>query len=392
MSTITDQQITEYVEAHIGTFHDKRLEALTELRLSELLIKNPYLLRSKNLVVASDLVKSLLDAYLSSQEETMFGDFLEGLAIYVAEQVHNGQKSSTTGIDLEFTKDGARYLVSIKSGPNWGNSSQIAKMRDNFDAAARVIRQGNSTANVIAVNGCCYGRDSKPAKRGYLKYCGQDFWELISDDRDLFTRIIEPLGHNAKERNEDFVQRYGAVINRFTQEFIAQFCDSAGAVDWDKLVRYSSAATPILTFPADKRIVNQLRGIANVCDVLRQWGYDDLSNRVVALASCHEIDNRASSLNLGSLKGLMMLLGTVKSDAPINLTASAEGLITSEWLFADHRRAAIAFQDVDRVTVEATYANGDPIRIRQSRTGFSQRRTIVRILVEQGFFTMRPAE
>ena len=244
MSTIADQQITKYVESHIGTFHDKRLEALNKLRLSNLLRrKNPYLFRSKDLVAVSDLIKSLLDAHLSSQEETLFGDFLEGLAIYVAEQVHNGLKSSATGIELEFVKDGARYIVSIKSGPNWGNSSQITKMRDNFTTAARVIRQGNATVNVVAVNGCCYGRDSKPDKGGYFKYCGQDFWELISNDVDFYTRIIEPLGHNAKQRNDDFAKRYGAVINRLCAEFTKQFCDQSGAIDWNKLVAFSSAKT-----------------------------------------------------------------------------------------------------------------------------------------------------
>lgn len=175
MNTITDAQITSYVEAHIGAFHDKRLEALNRLALPDLLVKNPYLFRSKNLVIASDLVKSLLDTYLSSQEETLFGDFLEGLAIYVAEQVHNGLKSGATGIDLEFVKGGARYIVSIKSGPNWGNSSQVDRMKDNFTTAARIIRQGNATTNVIAINGCCYGRDANPDKGGYFKYCGQDF-------------------------------------------------------------------------------------------------------------------------------------------------------------------------------------------------------------------------
>ena len=243
MNVITDQQITKYVEAHIGTFHDKRLEALNKLRLNVLLRrKNPYLFGSKNLVAVSDLIKSLLDAHLSSQEETLFGDFLEGLAIYVAEQVHSGLKSSATGIDLEFIKDGARYIVSVKSGPNWGNSSQIAKMRDNFNTATRVIRQGNATANVIAVNGCCYGRDAKPNKGNYFKYCGQDFWELISNDRDFYTRIIEPLGHKAKQRNNDFSKQYAAVINRLCAEFTKQFCDQGGVIDWNKLVAFSSAA------------------------------------------------------------------------------------------------------------------------------------------------------
>ena len=64
---------------------------------------------------------------------------------------------------------------------------------------------------------------------------------MISDDPDLFTRIIEPLGHNAKKRNEQFAKDYGAVINRFSLEFTKNFCDQSGAIDWPKLVKYSSA-------------------------------------------------------------------------------------------------------------------------------------------------------
>ena len=140
MTSISDKQITAYVEDNIGTFHDKRQESLNKLRLEDLLErKNPYLFKSKNMTVAADLVRSVLDAHLSSQEETMFGDFLEGLAIYVAEITHGGQKSTATGIDLEFSANNARYIVSIKSRPNWGNSSQIARLKDNFTNAASTV-------------------------------------------------------------------------------------------------------------------------------------------------------------------------------------------------------------------------------------------------------------
>ena len=245
MKAITDEQITAYVEANIGTFHDKKLEALNQIQLRSLLRrKNPYLFKSKNITIASDLIRSLLDAHLSSQEETLFGDFLEGLAVHVAEIVHSGQKSATTGIDLEFSTGEARYIVSIKSGPNWGNSSQIAKMKDHFSTATRVIRQGNRTANVIAVNGCCYGRDTSPDKGTYFKYCGQDFWELISGDAEFYKRIIEPLGHNAKRRNQSFSKRYGAVINRLSNEFTNWFCAEDGSIDWPRLVAFNSAKGP----------------------------------------------------------------------------------------------------------------------------------------------------
>ena len=242
MNLISDAQIFAYVEAHIGGFHQRRLDSLNKLTLHQLLSrKNPYLFKSKNLAVAADLIRTLLDAHLSSQEEEMFGEFLEGLAVYVAETAYGGWKSSTTGIDLEMEKDGARYLVSIKSGPNWGNSSQVTKMRDNFRTATRTIRQGNPAANVVAINGCCYGRHSKPDKGDYFKYCGQEFWELISADPEIYTRIIEPLGHQAKERNDAFNRDYGTVINRLTAQFTANFCDDSGAIDWPKLVAFSSA-------------------------------------------------------------------------------------------------------------------------------------------------------
>ena len=124
-------------------------------------------------------MKSLLDAYLSSQEEGIFGGFLEDLAIFVNQQAYGGWKSAAEGIDLEFTKDNVRYIVSIKSGPNWGNSSQIKKMKGHFTQAQKILRQKNKGLHIRAVNGCCYGRDSKPDKGAYHKYCGQKFWKLF---------------------------------------------------------------------------------------------------------------------------------------------------------------------------------------------------------------------
>ena len=118
MGKIENKDVISYIEKNISTFHGKRLVNLEALKLSKILKKkNPYLFKAKNIHTAQDLVKPLLDAHLSSQEETIFGDFLEGLAIFICEKVYKGRKSSTTGIDLEFDKDEIRYVVSIKSGP-----------------------------------------------------------------------------------------------------------------------------------------------------------------------------------------------------------------------------------------------------------------------------------
>ena len=184
-----------------------------------------------------------MPVYLHKKRQFLV-DSLEGLAIFVCSKVYNGQKSSAEGIDLEFEKDNRRYIVSIKSGPNWGNSSQVKKLRDNFRQAKRILGTNRLSTNVVAVNGCCYGKDRKPDKGDYLKLCGQKFWEFISGDNNLYTDIIEPLGHQAKERNEEFIQEYAKVINKFTAEFIGKFCDADGNMLWEEIVKFNSAETP----------------------------------------------------------------------------------------------------------------------------------------------------
>ncbi len=91
------------------------------------------------------------------------------------------------------------------------------------------------------IKGCCYGRDKKPDKSDYLKLCGQRFWEFISGDENLYIEIIEPLGHKAKEKNEEFTEEYAKVINRFTREFATEYCDESGSILWEKLVKFNSS-------------------------------------------------------------------------------------------------------------------------------------------------------
>lgn len=241
MAKLKLNDVTRYVEENIGTFHQKRIESLNKLKLKTVLKrKNPYLFKAKHLLTAGEIVQGIVDAFISSNEETIFGDWLEGLAIFINQKVFNGWKSGITGIDLEFDKDTIRYIVSIKSGPNWGNSRQISKMKSDFSTAKKTLRTSNSKLSIIAINGCCYGKNSNPDKGDHFKYCGQEFWEFISGNEQLYTEIIEPLGHKSKERNDEFKKSYARMINKFTQEFIQDFCYENGDINWNKLVQFNS--------------------------------------------------------------------------------------------------------------------------------------------------------
>lgn len=248
MKPLSFDKVNQFASENIVGFHKKRINALERLQLVNLLRKNPYLFRAKNIQTAGELMKGLLDALLSSSEEKFFGDFLEDLAIFIASQTCDGRKSTAPGVDLEFENKGIHYIVSVKSGPNWGNSSQQSKLAEDLQKAALRLKQSQFKKNVQPVLGICYGKTRTSYLRGYLKAVGQNFWYLISENENLYTDIIEPIGYRAKEHNRAFDDERARVENRFTKEFIDQYCKNDGAIDWVRLVEFNSKNYDLDTF------------------------------------------------------------------------------------------------------------------------------------------------
>jgi hypothetical protein len=195
------------VEAHVNegvvTFHHMRCKSLAEIRLKQVLKKKGlHLYRARNIWVAGDLVKSVLDDLVSSFDETVFRQFLDDIALFIVNKAERGAESASGDHEAEFTYRDNHHVVSVKMG------------------------QG-------------YGKTRTARARGYRKIVGQDFWYFISGKENLYTDIIEPLGHRAKEHNDEFVKQKEIVINLFTQEFMADYCTN-GSIDWRKLVEFNS--------------------------------------------------------------------------------------------------------------------------------------------------------
>ena len=243
MEKMNLHDVQEYVNENIANYHFHQIKLLKKLTFNKLLKENPYLLASKNITnitTVAQLIEGLLEAFLSSSEDKLFGDFLEGLAVFIAGKTCGGHKSAATGVDLEFINNGTHYLVSVKSGPNWGNSSQQNRLQQDLQKAVASVKQSRSGADVEAVLGICYGKTKTSYLRGYLKLVGQNFWHFISENRDLYTDIIDPIRYRANQHSDTFSDGKSSVINRLTIEFISKFCDDTGAIDWESFVEWNS--------------------------------------------------------------------------------------------------------------------------------------------------------
>jgi site-specific DNA-methyltransferase (cytosine-N4-specific) len=248
-------------------YHERLMYLRCNMNLKEILSrKNPYLLKAKNISSSDELVRSIVEAFLSSQEETMFGNKLESFAVYVSSKLDNGFKSELPSIDLEFERDDNYYIVGIKSGTNWANSDQAARMKDNFKTARGYLTKIKGVRkNIIPVNGCIYGKNAKLFKahqedpeKSFYRVAGQDFWQFISGDKEFYKEIIKPIEDEAQERDRAFKEAFDGKINAMSMEFSSIFTfrdpERLGVIDWEKIVEYiSGRGKTAIAFPKEEK-------------------------------------------------------------------------------------------------------------------------------------------
>jgi len=240
-NTLDMAEITTFANKSIQFFHKSKLDKIKTLKLKNILRKkNPYLFKAKGIQSANELVSGIVEAAISSSEETLFGQFLEDLALFIASSTYGATKSSSNGLDLEFVHEGEHNLVSVKSGVNWGNSSQHKELDANFRKAKQTLMQSGHVKHVKAVLGIAYGKTKYRYTGVYHKYVGQQFWHFISGSESLYIDIIEPIGYMAKEKNEAYYSEKAKAVNLLVKELLSDFCLEDGGIDWEKLVRFNS--------------------------------------------------------------------------------------------------------------------------------------------------------
>ena len=62
----------------------------------------------------------------------------------------------------------------------------------------------------------------------------------MSGKETFYTDIIEPLGYEAKEMNDDFNKKKAELVNQMTKKFSEEYCNDQGVILWKKIVEFNS--------------------------------------------------------------------------------------------------------------------------------------------------------
>lgn len=239
---MSPSELEELVKQGLERFYERRIANLSRLQLFDVLRrKNPYLLRAVGISSASELVQDLLKQHILASDETIFGDaFVEPIALAVS----GGKKSSAEGVDIEVEADTSYKAISVKSGPNIFNSSQVRKMNEQFDTLKRrldqYLRQIGKQFDPIL--GSAYGyRDLPPTgNRRYRHIAGQAFWEELTGDPDFYLKLIHLMKEYPEQHRRRFEMELDKATNRFVRDLLNEFAEDDGTLNWEKLVKYNS--------------------------------------------------------------------------------------------------------------------------------------------------------
>jgi hypothetical protein len=236
---INAQELEQEIARCLEIFYNSRLLCLEKLSLRKVLTKkNPYLYRALGVENASEIVEQILAAFVISSDETIFGNcFFEPLARLAS----GGKVSDAEGVDFAVELPDGYLAVAVKSGPNWGNRDQHKRQSTNFDALRNRLYKIQKRFDPLV--GQCYGQQSsEPTENSrFRRRSGQAFWQEITGDPEFYLRIVRLMDDVPARNRPKYRILWDQAVNRFTAEFIRDFCDTTGAIDWDKLVALSSA-------------------------------------------------------------------------------------------------------------------------------------------------------
>lgn len=205
-----------------------RHNALKKLSINNLNF-NPFLLRVLNLDSPKKIAEFMINERLERSVVTSFGSRIQKVAKLVG-----GKGTGVEGGDILVEKEGKRYYVQMKAGPNTPNKDLVSMINQLLRSATR------RNAGSIALLGMTYGTREQVSGiiKGYSHIdwkIGREFWEFIGE-KGLAHEIYEIIAEINKEYKQDgmtFNELYEEKLKELENTIKEQYGESESM--WKKL-------------------------------------------------------------------------------------------------------------------------------------------------------------
>jgi hypothetical protein len=168
-----------------------------------------------------------------------------GTALQTVAKVIAGQGSGVAGADIEKVRDGRRYFIQIKSGPDTANKD----IAQNIATLLNSARARDPEA--ICLLGVCYGRPDQISgiahremqTRGVGLLIGREFWEFIGDGPGTMADVLELAGEAAAELDagdETYSERVELKLAELVDEFKRRYGDELKEDAWARFLSDNS--------------------------------------------------------------------------------------------------------------------------------------------------------
>ncbi len=234
-----EEEIVIAIAKSLDNFYTNLINKIDGLNINKIMKrKNPYLFRAKSMNGASQIVDAILAAFISSSEETIFGNvFFEPIATAASK----GQKALAEGIDIMKEDETTIYAIAVKSGTSVFNADSRKKQEQNFMAAGKLAQQAKK--RFVPIIGYGYGK-KRSTNRGLPKFyeeiAGKDFWYELTGDEQFYIKLIRFMDEIPEKYIANFDEAYQKASNRLVKEFTNEFCNDDGSIDWEKIVKFNS--------------------------------------------------------------------------------------------------------------------------------------------------------
>lgn len=234
-----EEVVVQAIATALDEFYATLIAKIDHMKIATIIKrKNPYLFRAKAMNGAAQIVDAILNAFVSSSEETIFGNvFFEPIATAAVK----GQKALAEGVDIMVEKDDTIYAIAVKSGTSVFNASSKKRQEQNFMAAQKLASQAHK--RFVPIIGYSYGK-KKTSNRGiprfYSELAGQEFWTELTGDDQFYIKLIRLMDTLPEKYVDRFEKSYQKAANRLVKEFTNEFCLDDGSIDWEKLVQFNS--------------------------------------------------------------------------------------------------------------------------------------------------------